>query len=59
MALIPQYKRLISTSRGAEQSERPFLMRKSVGFSVRSERKARMKVKSETDSPRIVRLRLR
>jgi len=56
MALIPQYRRLIRTSKGAEQRDREFLIRKSVGLRVRSERNAMMKVRYATVRPRMVRL---
>lgn len=54
MALIPQYRILISTSKGAEHSERVFLTKKRVGESVMSARKPAIKVKYATVRPRMV-----
>lgn len=53
---MPQYKREIRTSKGAEQRERLFLMRKRVELRVRSERRASVNVIVAMERPRIVRL---
>jgi len=52
---IPQYKILIKTSSGALHRERVFLIKKSLGESVRSARRPKTKVAYATVRPRIVR----
>lgn len=55
IALIPQYSKLINTSRGALHNDNVFLIRNSLGDSVMSASKPNTKVARATLRPRIVR----